>query len=314
MERLVSNQLRYLQAWNAAFNDGEPGAFDSIRASDYVRHYSQAPGYISLDSGGFKSAVLEMRRGFPDIKSKIDDVFGGDNEFMIRWSSDGTHLNSFLGIPATGKHIVTDGVTVCRFKDGLLQEEWVAWNLQGVASALGFRDLRRGAVAPDVEAHVDEKLLRKAHSKFVTGVTVVAGLSDDSSPFGLAVNAFMSVSLDPPTVVVCINKTSRSHDLFVRSGAFAVNILAAHQIDVAKKFASSAADKFNGVAWRRGILGVPLIEKCSAAFEAQTTEFLRAGTHTLLIGHVAAVESTDEPPLVYMGSQFLDLGASRRVV
>lgn len=310
----MSNQLKYLQAWNAAFNDGKPDAFDSIRANDYVRHYSQSPGYISLDPGGFKSAVLEMRRGFPNIKSKIDDVFGGDNEFTIRWSSDGTHLNSFLGIPATGKHIVTDGVTVCRFKDGLLHEEWVAWNLQGVASALGFRELLRNAIEPEARTQVDEKLLRKAHGKFVTGVTVVAGMSGDSTPFGLAVNAFMSVSLDPPTVVVCINKTSRSHDLFVRSGAFSVNILAAHQIDVAKKFASSAADKFSDVAWRRGVLGVPLIEKCSAVFEAQTTDFLRAGTHTLLIGHVAAVDSSNEMPLVYMGSQFLDLGVSHRAV
>lgn len=309
----MSNQLRYLQAWNAAFNDGKPDVFDSIRANDYIRHYSQAPGYISLDSGGFKSAVLEMRRGFPDIKSKIDDVFGSDDEFTIRWSSDGTHLSAFLGIPATGKHIVTDGVTVCRFKGGLLQEEWVSWNLQGVANALGFRELRRSA-DPETGTHVEEKLLRKAHGKFVTGVTVVAGLSDDSSPFGLAVNAFMSVSLDPPTIVVCINKTSRSHDLFVRSGAFSVNILTARQIDVAKKFASSGADKFGGVAWRRGTLAVPVIEKCSAVFEAQTTDFLHAGTHTLLIGHVAAVESSDEPPLVYMGSQFLDLSASRRMI
>jgi steroid delta-isomerase-like uncharacterized protein len=302
----VSNRSRYLQAWNAAFNDGDPDAFDAIMASDYVRHYSQSQGFNSLDADGFKSALLAMRNGFPDIRSRIDDVVGEDSEFTIRWSSEGTHLDSFLGIPATGKHIVTGGVTVCRFKNDQLQEEWVAWNLQDVANGLGFRDLRQAPGQPDIASSVDTGLLRQAHSKFVTGVTVVTGRSPDGAPFGLAVNAFMSVSLQPPTIVVCIGKTSRSHDLFTRTRSFAVNILAADQVAVAKQFAGSGADKFSGLGWAPGALGAPLIDDCAASFEAETVECLRASTHTVFIGHVASVKSSERSPLIYMSSGFFD--------
>lgn len=302
----MSNRSRYLQAWNAAFNGGNPHAFDRIVAIDYARHYSQSPGFSSLDADGFKSVLLEMRRAFPDIRSKIDDVVGEDSEFTIRWSSEGTHLNPFLGIPATGKRIVTGGVTVCRFRNDRLQEEWVAWNLQDVANSLGFRELKQHDSENKSADDADTRLLRQAHGKFVTGVTVVTGLSVEGAPFGLAVNAFTSVSLQPPTIVVCIGRTSRSHDLFARAKTFAVNVLSAHQVDVARRFASSAGDKFNGVTWTPGSFGAPLIANCAASFEVETVECLRASTHTVFIGHVASVRSSQEPPLVYMASQFFD--------
>jgi steroid delta-isomerase-like uncharacterized protein len=306
----VSNRKRYLEAWNSAFNGGNPDAFDGIMAADYVRHYSQSAGFNSLDATEFKSTLLAMRKGFPDIQSKIDDVVGEDSEFTIRWSSEGTHLNPFLGIPGTGKRIATGGVTVCRFKNNKLQEEWVAWNLQEVANGLGFRELRQQR-ADDVDGTsvgVDAALLRKAHGKFVTGVTVVAGSSPEGVPFGLAVNAFMSVSLEPPTIVVCISKTSRSHDQFLRARSFAVNILAADQVSVARQFAGSSADKFSGIAWAPGALGAPEIENCAAFFEVQITDCLRASTHTVFIGQVVSVKESERPPLVYMASGFFDPG------
>ena len=302
----MSNRQRYLQSWNAAFNDGDPEAFDAIVAIDYVRHYSESPGFNSLDADGFKSALLAMRNSFPDIRSKIDDVVGEDNEFTIRWSSEGTHLNPFLGIAPTGKRIVTGGVTVCRFRNDQLQEEWVAWNLQDVANSLGFRELRQRACDGDAPGGVDSAMLRHAHSKFVTGVTVVAGSSPDGSPFGLAVNAFMSVSLEPPTIVVCIGRTSRSHDLFTCAKSFAVNILAADQAAIARQFAGSGADKFNGISWVPGALGTPMIENCAAFFEAEIMECLRASTHTVFIGQVVSVRSSERPPLIYMASSFFD--------
>jgi steroid delta-isomerase-like uncharacterized protein len=308
----VSNRDRYLQAWDKAFNRGNPDAFDPIVAADYVRHYSQSPGFGSLDVEGFKTTLLQMRHGFPDIRSKIDDVIGEDSEFTIRWSSEGTHLNPFLGIPATGKRIVTDGVTVCRFKGDRLQEEWVAWNLDAVAGVLGFRELRQRPQQADLGRTVSAELLKQAHSKFVTGVTVVAGMSAEGQPFGLAVNAFMSVSLEPPTIVVCIGAGSRSHDQFVRSKGFAVNILAANQAAIARQFAQSGIDKFSGIAWSPGVSGVPVIEDCAASFEVEKVECLRASTHTIFIGHVVSVRTSERPPLIYMGSQFFDPSAMKR--
>ncbi|MEA2933995.1 MAG: hypothetical protein QOD74_641 [Variibacter sp.] len=300
----MSNRSKYLEAWHAAYNDGKSDAFDAIMASDYVRHYRQSPGFNSLDAEGFKATLLAMRYGFPDIRSRIDDVVGDDSEFTIRWSSEGTHLNKFLGIPPTSKRVVTDGVTVCRFKNDRLQEEWVAWDLQDVANALGFRELRQISPGSTAGNNVDAGSLRKAHGKFVTGVTIVAGSADDGSPFGLAVNAFMSVSLEPPTVVACVGKSSRSHDLFASADAFSVNILASDQDHIARKFGSPGTDKFVGIAWTRGRSGVPLIEGCAASFEAEITECVRASTHTIFIGRVVSVQHSERLPLIYMGSQF----------
>jgi steroid delta-isomerase-like uncharacterized protein len=307
MESIMSNQSRYLSAWNAAFNDGDPSAFDGLMAADYIRHYRAPRGFKSVDAEGFKSAVLEMRHGFPDVRSKIDDVVGQDNEFTIRWSSEGTHLNAFLGIPATGKRMATEGITVCRFRDDRLHEEWVSWNLQQVADSLGFSELQQSTRLADKGANTaNATSLRRAHGKFVTGVTVVTGMSEAGSPFGLAVNAFMSLSLEPPTIVVCISRTSRSHDLFVRTKSFAVNILAADQLAVARQFAGSAADKFKGLSWTTGALGAPLIDHCAATFEAETVQCLRASTHSVFIGRVTSATDSERPPLVYMASGFFD--------
>lgn len=302
----MSNRSRYLQAWDAAYNDGNPDAFDGIIATDYTRHYREPRGFRSVDVAGFKSAVLEMRRGFPDVRSKIDDIVGEDSEFTIRWSCEGTHLNPFLGIPATGKHMVTDGMTVCRFRNGRLQEEWVSWNLQQVAASLGFSDLQQPSILEDAAQATDSTILRRAHGKFVTGVTVVTGLSHTGVPFGLAVNAFMSLSLQPPTIVVCIGRKSRSHDLFVKAKAFAVNILAADQVSVAKQFGGPSADKFAGLSWKPGVLGAPLIDGCAAAFEAETVQCLRSSTHSVFIGHVESAADSERSPLVYMASGFFD--------
>jgi steroid delta-isomerase-like uncharacterized protein len=306
MSRAVSNRKRYVEVWDRAFNGGDPDAFTDLQAPDYVRHYSQSPGFSDHDSEGFRSVLLSVRRGFPDISSQIDDIVGNDDEFTVRWSSRGTHLAEFLCVPATGRTVSTDGITVCRFRGELIQEEWVAWNLQDMLEALGISELRSPTISPVLET-VPEQILRSAHRKFVTGVTVVAGIGNDGNPYGLVVNAFMSVSLSPPTIMVCISKTSRSHEMLLGAKAFSVNILSAEQADIAKRFASSEyADKFAGVAWRAGALGAPLLSGCAASFEAQICECIRASTHTVLVGLVSSAGASEQAPLVYMAGRFYD--------
>jgi steroid delta-isomerase-like uncharacterized protein len=302
---MVSNRARYIKAWNHAFNDGDPDAFAGLHAPDYVRHYSQSPGFSNLDSEGLRSALMTVRRGFPDISSRIDDIVGDDNEFTVRWSSQGTHLDEFLGVPATGRTVSTDGITVCRFQRDLIREEWVAWDLRELLKSLGISELRSSAANTN-SASVIEQSARSAHRKFITGVTVVAGTDGDRKPYGLVVNAFMSVSLSPPTIMVCIAKTSRSHDLFLRADAFSVNILAAGQADIAQRFASSQDDKFAGLDWEPGALGTPLLSNCSASFEARVSECVRASTHTIFVGAVSSAQSSELSPLIYMAGGLYD--------
>ncbi len=302
---MVSNRARYIEAWNNAFNDGDPDAFADLLAPGYVRHYSQSPGFSDHDSEGLRSALVTVRRGFPDIRSRIDDIVGDDNEFTVRWSSQGTHLNDFLGVPATGRSVSTDGITVCRFQSDLIREEWVAWDLQELLKSLGISELRASA-ADAGPAGLLEQNVRSAHRKFVTGVTVVAGIDGDRKPFGLVVNAFMSVSLSPPTIMVCIGKASRSHDLFLRAEAFSVNILATDQAGIARQFASAQSDKFARVDWEPGALGAPILANCSASFEARVSECVRSSTHTIFVGLVSSAQSSERSPLIYMAGGMYD--------
>ncbi len=302
---MVSNRARYIKAWNHAFNDGDPDAFAGLLAPGYVRHYSQSPGFTNLDSEGLRSALMTVRRGFPDIRSHIDDIVGDDNEFTVRWSSRGTHLDEFLGVPATGRAISTDGITVCRFQSDLIREEWVAWDLQELLKSLGITELRASA-RNSGSTDTLEQNVRSAHRKFITGVTVVAGIDSARKPYGLVVNAFMSVSLSPPTIMVCIGKTSRSHDMFLRADAFSVNILAADQADIARCFASAQHDKFASLDWEPGALGTPLLANCSASFEARVSECVRASTHTILVGSVDSAQSSERSSLIYMAGAMYD--------
>ena len=101
---------------------------------------------------------------------------------------------------------------------------------------------------------------RRIMGHWTTGVAVVATRRGER-PWGLTANAFASVSLDPPLVLVCVEKTVKSHDAIAAAGKFAVSILGAGQADVSNRFASRVEDKFEGIAVSRGTTGVPLISE-----------------------------------------------------
>src|SRR2546423_12341845 len=103
---------------------------------------------------------------------------------------------------------------------------------------------------------VDDAQFKLAMSHFASGVTVVT-TEHEGKPYGLTVASFASLSLHPPLVLVCIEKSVKSHDALAAAKKFAVNILSADQVDVSNRFATKIDDKFAGIASRRGELGVP---------------------------------------------------------
>lgn len=152
------------------------------------------------------------------------------------------------------------------------------------------------------------ELMKQVNRRFVTGVTVVTTMDGDV-PRGLAVNAFASISLEPPTVLVCVQRTSSTHDCLFRAGHLAINILSTDQLDVVTRFASKAADKFQGLDWRPGPFGSPFIARSSAQMEVQIRERLQASTHTVFICRVVEAQVTDRSPMVYSAGQFFDSAA-----
>ena len=154
----------------------------------------------------------------------------------------------------------------------------------------------------------DLDLMKRVNRQFITGVTVVTAM-DGGKPRGLAVNAFASISLDPPTVMVAVQRTSSTHDCLYRAAHLAINILSIDQIDVVNMFATKSDDKFAGLDWEPGPFGSPLIGRSAAQMEVEIRERLQASTHTVFICRVVHVTVDDRHPMVYSAGKFFDGGA-----
>jgi len=159
-----------------------------------------------------------------------------------------------------------------------------------------------------VPALPDLDTMKAVNRQFVSGVTVVTAM-DQATPRGLAVNAFSSVSLAPPTVMVAVQHTSSTHDCLFAATHLAINILSSEQLDVVNRFATKSDDKFAGLDWERGPFGSPLLARSAARMEVEIRERLRASTHTVFLGRVVHAEVGDRSAMVYSAGKFFDGGA-----
>jgi len=145
---------------------------------------------------------------------------------------------------------------------------------------------------------------------FATGVSVVTTLDRDQ-PAGITVNAFSSVSLEPPLVMVALDRRRFITPMVRRFGRYAVNVLGADQQQLSDCFAhapvSPGREEFCGAAWHAGPTGLPLIDGAIATLECATIETFSAGDHDLFIGRVDSLEQHREgfPPLLYFRRRYL---------
>lgn len=146
--------------------------------------------------------------------------------------------------------------------------------------------------------------LRRTLGAFLTGVTVVTTCDRAGEPRGMTANSFTSVSLDPPLVLVCVAKTAGSFDAFSAGAGYVVHILSADEIDLAKQFASRSPDKFEGISWRDGRGGAPLIEGVKAWLDCASERVIDAGDHVIILGRVLEHSSESQRPLGFHQGQF----------
>jgi flavin reductase (DIM6/NTAB) family NADH-FMN oxidoreductase RutF len=123
------------------------------------------------------------------------------------------------------------------------------------------------------------------------------------------VSAFSSLSLDPPLVLICINKNTASHNAFTESEAFVINILADDQEKISQQFASRAPNKFQGVAYYEGVNGIPVLEGAVASIECLLVQAYEGGDHTIFIGEVQSSVVRDGQPLSYFKGSYRRLSA-----
>ncbi|MCG2623890.1 flavin reductase [Arthrobacter sp. I2-34] len=296
--------------WAAAWDRGEVQSLDSLVTEDYVR-ISKASGK-QAGLADLKEEILAVREGFPDLTTTIDNVVLDGDTAAIFWTSRGTHTRPFHGVPPTNRPVETRGSNILVLREGRIARETVTWDGSELLCSLGIRSLGDAAVPAPEEVVVDTlsgepdpEIMKGFNRQFVTGVTVVT-TQENGAPKGLAVNAYSSVSLEPPLVMVCVQKTSSTYPALFASTHLGINILSNQQKGTVSTFASKSADKFAEIAWHQGPNGSPLIDGSSAALEAEIRERFQAKTHTIFICRVRHAEVSDTEPMVYKAGRFYD--------
>jgi len=157
---------------------------------------------------------------------------------------------------------------------------------------------------------VDQLEFRSVMGHFATGVTIVTTHDGDGKISGLTANAVASVSLEPPMVLVCVDKKSDSYPMFGASQAFAINILSNGQETLSRRFAKSGGDKFTGIGFRIGVSGSPILNDTIAFLDCQVRYEFDAGDHTIYIGEAVDIAvSSDSDPLLYFRGGYRNLSA-----
>ncbi len=154
---------------------------------------------------------------------------------------------------------------------------------------------------------LDDRAFRNAMAQFASGVTVVTTRDGNGRFQGFTASAFCSLSLDPPLVLVCLEKRAHCYEAFVHTSHIAISVLASGQLDLAWHFATKQEDKFERIAIEPGpVTGLPLIPGATVHLECEMHDRLDGGDHTILIARVLRAESTDQPPLVHFNRRFGD--------
>jgi flavin reductase (DIM6/NTAB) family NADH-FMN oxidoreductase RutF len=149
---------------------------------------------------------------------------------------------------------------------------------------------------------IDPEQLRRAMRAWTTGVTVVTAKHQDQQ-YGMTVNSFTSISLEPPLVCLTLRRTACTYELVEKSGEFAVTILSADQKELSDRFAGKfpeIKDRFEGVSTETLLLDIPVLKGGMAYFNCRVVQSVPVGENTLFVAEVIAAHGEGEgDPLVY---------------
>ena len=147
---------------------------------------------------------------------------------------------------------------------------------------------------------------RAALGRFATGVTILT-TTDAKGDHGMTVNAFSSVSLDPPLVLACIARDADMYAVLGRATTFALSVLTTEQEALARRFADEPDNRFDGVPFTRSAAGLILLDGAHAHLECRKSTWLEAGDHGVCIGQVERTTLGAGEPLVYYRGNYTRL-------
>jgi 3-hydroxy-9,10-secoandrosta-1,3,5(10)-triene-9,17-dione monooxygenase reductase component len=152
-------------------------------------------------------------------------------------------------------------------------------------------------------APVEPVALRQAMGSFLTGVTVVTARNEQGLPYGLTVNSFNSVSLDPPLVLWSLDKRNDKLDLFRNAGGFTVNIMRADQEDLIWLFARAESERFADTKWSWGVSNQPVLSNTLVSLECRAWAEYPGGDHVIFVGEVVNIVSSEGSPAAFFEGQ-----------
>ncbi|MBV1886210.1 MAG: flavin reductase family protein [Parvibaculaceae bacterium] len=150
----------------------------------------------------------------------------------------------------------------------------------------------------------DNKAYKEALGSFATGITVVTVRAPDGTVLGMTVNSFSSVSLDPPLVLWCLDKSAALFPIIKKCDAFCVSVLSEDQEEISNRFAVAHQHDVEGLALTEGVSGVSYLSESPTNFQCSVYAQHDAGDHLIIVGRVEAfgVSSDAKPLLYYKGS------------
>ena len=146
----------------------------------------------------------------------------------------------------------------------------------------------------------------------LAGAVHLVTTSDGAEHQGLTATAVCSLTVDPPTLVVCVNRSASAHDAIVSNGVFAVNVLSRQQQDLAQLFSDTTAieKRFQVGEWSSLVTGAPVLLGSLCNFDCRLQESVQQSTHTLFIGSVVGVTRSDEnAPLMYFDGGYATISS-----
>ena len=305
MSGAVKERLR--DAVTAAWNEGAFARLDALLDPSYERQsYRSAMG---RDPEGLKRLINEVRAAFPDLVLTVGDMTHEGDRVVWQWNVRGTHQAPLFDLPPTHRSVEVAGLTTSTFRGDRVVHDWVTSDAEDMLALQGVFQLGQAAApagGPVRQEGLDS--LKAVHRTFGTGVTIVTA-AVHGEPRGLVLNAFASVSLEPPLVLVAVNRTTATHEFLFRGHEFAVNILAADQVELAQRFSRPIPDKFAGVDWHPGANAAPIIDGAAACVEASVQERMSFATHTVFLGRVESARVSGKAPLLYLAGRYHDAGA-----
>jgi len=151
--------------------------------------------------------------------------------------------------------------------------------------------------------------LRNALGRFATGVCVITADPEGFTPFGMTINSFSSVSLDPPLLLWSLQNNSDCVRAFEKATRFAVNILTADQRDISKHYSKRGDHDLAPEHYVMGKAGLPILKNTLASFECEIWQRYDGGDHVILVGKVLAMENSggDAKPLLFFSGGYQEL-------